>query len=163
MLFLEIIKFIVFILIFLLGASTVILIIKSIPFRVKIRISPAYHFFKYRAAVKIETEKDVIQKKWEEIIKRAESKNEQSMRLDIVEADSLVDEVLIKHGHSGKDMGERLKSLSYYEAKYIDDLWEAHKTRNKIAHTPDLKLSVEEAEKIINIYQKVLQDWELIP
>ena len=36
----------------------------------------------------------------------------------------------------------------------MNDLWEAHKIRNRLAHEADFHLPIEEAQRLIEIYHK---------
>lgn len=110
---------------------------------------------KYRHIIK---HREIIRKKWGKLLEKIKSGDERDLRLAIIEADSLVYEVLKEHGHPGEDMGESLKSIHPSEIDNLNDLWSAHKTRNKIAHEADFHLSAEEANKIIEIYHKTMEE-----
>ncbi len=102
--------------------------------------------------------RELVKRKWEEILKKIESGKEGDLYSAIIKLDSLIDEILIKHGHPGNDMGERLRSIHPSEIKNYNDLWEAHKIRNRIVHETDFHISPSEAKRVINIYHKSLED-----
>lgn len=163
MFILSTLKFIVLLLIAVLALAIVVIFVKLHGSRTKLKASSTLKFFKklqlsngkYREVI---YHREIIHKKWEELSERIKVGDERSLRLCIIEADNLVDEILIIHGHPGKDMGERLKSIYPAELKYINELWEAHKIRNQIAHDSDFHLPPDLAKKTINTYHNVLED-----
>lgn len=136
---------------------------KSLLFRPKITPTKTLNYIKtikitegkYRQIVK---HREMIQKKWNKLLEKIKSDDERDLRLAIIEADSLVDEILKEHGHPGRDMGERLKSIHPAEIDNLNDLWEAHKIRNRLAHEADFHLPLEEAKKTIEIYHKTMEE-----
>jgi hypothetical protein len=58
-------------------------------------------------------------------------------------------------------LGERLKQLDNNILPNLPQVFEAHKIRNNVVFDPDYKLTFEEAEKAIKIYEKSLQDLEV--
>lgn len=136
---------------------------KSSPFRPKLTPSETLDFLKVfqvtdKKYSQIMEKRKIIEEKWDKLLEKIKSNDERDLRLAVIEADSLVDEILKSHGHIGKDMGERLKSFHSGEFEYIDDLWEAHKIRNRLAHEADFHLPLEEAQRLIEIYNKVLEE-----
>jgi len=58
--------------------------------------------------------------------------------LSIIEADKLVDNVLKKSGMRGESMGERLRASEKLVPHHVyNDMWEAHKVRNRLVHEMD--------------------------
>lgn len=140
-----------------------VLLFKALPFRPKFKVLQALNFSKKSQVSDVQYQmimrhRELIRKKWEKLLEKIKSGDERDLRLAIIEADTLVDEILIQHEHPGKDMGERLKSMHPGEIENLDDLWEAHKIRNRIAHESGFHITAEEAKKIINIYHKTLKD-----
>lgn len=160
--FFSVLKIVVVVLLAGLLTGILVLFVKSLRFRPKLKILQGLNFSrtsvsdgKYREIMR---QREVIRKKWEKLLEKIKSGDERDLRLAIIEADSLVDEILIQHGHPGKDMGERLKSIHPSEIENLDDLWEAHKIRNRIAHESDFHISLAESKKVISIYHKILKD-----
>ena len=60
----------------------------------------------------------------------------------------------------GENLGERLKSVGKDRFKSLDDAWEAHLVRNKIAHE-GLKFDItkREAQRVIYLYEKVFREF----
>ena len=60
----------------------------------------------------------------------------------------------------GDNLGERLKSVDKEKFKTLDDAWEAHLVRNKIAHEgTQFELSQHEANRIITLYENVFREF----
>lgn len=64
-------------------------------------------------------------------------------------------------GYSGEAIGEKLKQLDSATLPNIEQVWKAHKIRNNIVHDPDYQLTLAEARKAIEVYEKVLRDLEV--
>ncbi len=96
--------------------------------------------------------------KWMGIEGRLDKNNPQSFVLCILQADSLLDKALKDKNVSGKTMGERMKKMSSKWSRE-NDLWTAHKIRNKIAHEPDsLKLDYIQTKKALAQFKQGLKD-----
>lgn len=158
-----ILQIILIVLILALVIAIIWFMVKSLPLRPKLNPSETLNLLrglkvtdgKYRQIIK---HRELIHKKWNKLLERIKSGDERDLRLAVIEADSMVDEIFKEHGHPGKDMGERLKSIHPSEIDNINDLWEAHKIRNRLAHEADFHLPVEEAKRIIEIYHKTIEE-----
>lgn len=100
-------------------------------------------------------------KQWGRISKRLESDQEAEYKLAVIEADSLLDEILERMGYKGETMGDRLKQLNSTILPNIEQIWEAHKIRNNIVHDPDYRLSLNQAKRILANYEAGLRDLEM--
>jgi hypothetical protein len=103
-----------------------------------------------------------IVKEWTAITRRLDTGLESEYKLAIIEADSLLDDILKKMGFGGETLGEKLEKLTYVSLSSVDDAREAHKTRNNIVHDPDYRLSLDDAKKTISIYEKSLIDLQAL-
>ena len=83
--------------------------------------------------------------------------NESSYHLAVLNADKLVDQALKDKGFHGQTMGERLKAAKDKLSKR-NDIWEAHKLRNKIAHEPDVRVSYDQSRKALAGFKQALKD-----
>lgn len=72
--------------------------------------------------------------RWEKIKSLAESNNSNDWRVAIIEADTILDEVVTTMGVAGANLGERLQNMSPVSFPQLQTAWEAHKIRNRIAH-----------------------------
>ena len=110
--------------------------------------------------VKIPKEKTV--KVWKDILAKIHSMNASDWLLAVIHADALMDDILKGMGLPGETMADRLKSLDVSKLKSLDDVWEAHKIRNKVAHSPATLLRHDELLRAINLYKKALKELEFI-
>lgn len=105
---------------------------------------------------------DKVTAEWRRVLQRMESGDEANFKMAIIEADKLIDNLIKDMGYPGDSMGERLKLIDESKLKNIDKLWNAHKVRNNIVHDPDFKLNYNQAQNAIEIYQKVLEEFEAL-
>ncbi|MCH8741450.1 hypothetical protein IH779_00975 [Patescibacteria group bacterium] len=103
-----------------------------------------------------------IEKRWNKIKDRLNLSSESEHKLAIIEAESLLDDILKKIGFSGEVIGDRLKQITPLQLENIEEILEAHKIRNNIVHDPDYRLSLEEAKKAFEIYEKALINLEAL-
>ena len=99
---------------------------------------------------------------WEKILKRLERGEESELKLAIIEADDLLNDVVKKMGYSGETLGEKLKKVSKVILPNLDEVFEAHKIKSYIVHDPTYRLDIEEAKRILEIYEKSLINLEAI-
>jgi hypothetical protein len=94
------------------------------------------------------------------VLAHSESDNPNDWKLAIIEADIILDDVLKQQGYAGNSLGERLKSISPSQLESLQDAWEAHKVRNKIAHEgADFVLTKRMAQETITKYQRVFTEF----
>lgn len=97
-------------------------------------------------------------KVWKGIEQHLVQGDEKDWRIAIIEADKVLDEVLKTLGFPGTDLGDRLKRSNATQLPSIDQVWEAHKLRNRIAHEVDFKLTRELAGRAIAIYEQAFRE-----
>jgi hypothetical protein len=108
-------------------------------------------------------EPPIRNKKWLGVVEHIESENENDWRLAILEADIMLEELVEVMGYQGASLGEKLKAIERSDFNTIDKAWEAHKVRNQIAHMgSDFLLSRREAERIINLFKDVFEEFHFI-
>jgi hypothetical protein len=96
--------------------------------------------------------------RWGEIRRHMDSTKEVEWKFAIIEADKLIDIVFQKAGFPGATLGERMMNLKDGEIQNMQDLWDAHKIRNRLAHDLNYFLRYTEAKQAILSYEKVLQE-----
>ncbi|MCJ7787023.1 hypothetical protein MUP06_02330 [Patescibacteria group bacterium] len=99
-----------------------------------------------------------IAKIWSKIKERLESGSESEYKLAVIEADSMLSDILERMGFKGETLGNRLKQVTTDILPSIEETWEAHKIRNNIVHDPDYKLTLDQAQKALEIYEQALRD-----
>ncbi|MES2953586.1 MAG: hypothetical protein V4674_03440 [Patescibacteria group bacterium] len=103
------------------------------------------------------------QGQWEEVKKHAGSENPSDWKLAILEADTILDELLRSLAIPGETVGEKLKNVVPGDFRTLDDAWEAHKVRNKIAHEGlNFGLTKREARLAIDRFERVFLEFGLI-
>ncbi|MBI4119582.1 MAG: hypothetical protein HY456_01910 [Parcubacteria group bacterium] len=95
---------------------------------------------------------------WREIEEKAGSELPETLKIAIIEADKLVDNVLRRVGIPGEHMADRLEHLPADELKSLEALWRAHRLRNDIVHTPGFDLSPAEAKRTLSVYEAFLKE-----
>lgn len=101
-------------------------------------------------------DKQFISDKWQQI-KTTAARPDQSARFAVVEADKLLDYVLKTRGYNGETMGDRLK-VAGKDFSYRDDVWSAHKLRNKLVHEAQYEVDPRLIKRAINQFQQALKD-----
>lgn len=101
--------------------------------------------------------------RWKRIMEHANSEDEHKWRLAILEADIMLNELLDLQGYKGETMAEKMKQVPRTQFNSIDDAWEAHKMRNKVAHE-GVEYHIDEREKnrVIGLYTRVFREFHFI-
>ncbi len=96
----------------------------------------------------------------QDVLTHSVSDSPNDWKLAIIEADIILDDILKQRGFVGNSLGERLKNISPYQLRSLDDAWEAHKIRNRIAHDgADFVLTKHVAQETIARYQRVFAEF----
>ncbi|OHA92180.1 MAG: hypothetical protein A3J09_01715 [Candidatus Zambryskibacteria bacterium RIFCSPLOWO2_02_FULL_51_21] len=97
--------------------------------------------------------------KWERVMAHAYSANQADWRLAIMEADIMLDEALRAKGFAGDGVGEMLKGANLGDLVSLDAAWDAHKVRNRIAHSGgDFELNERETRRVVGLFEAVLKE-----
>lgn len=99
-----------------------------------------------------------ITKRWNRIKKRVEAGSEAEYKLALIEADDFLNEVLEDRGYEGKDFEDLVKKAGRLIVPSVEQVLSAHKVRNSIVYDPDFKLDLEEAKKILAIYEAAVNN-----
>jgi len=99
-------------------------------------------------------------KRWDNILKHSQFGNENDWKQAIIEADIILDELVMKLGYKGEGLGEKLKRAVKGDFKTLDQAWEAHKVRNMIAHSgSNFSLNQVEVNRVISLYRQVFEEF----
>jgi len=102
----------------------------------------------------------VLVNRWESVQKHLTSTNQNDWKQAIIEADVMLDDILTRMGYRGESVGEKLKRVATGDFATLDDAWEAHKVRNRIAHDGSgFVLSEHDAKHTIQRYRKVFEEF----
>jgi hypothetical protein len=136
------------------------LLLKIWPLKLRFYVHEGYRVYRApRREASFEEEQRLIsRRKWDTIIKKVESRREAGYGMAIIEADILTEEIMGRMGFIGKNLAERLNSLVPGELESVNDLWAAHKLRNKIAHEPEFQPTKEETLEALATYRKALEE-----
>jgi len=88
-------------------------------------------------------------------LKRDEST---SYHMSVINADKLLQKALMERGFKGKTMGEKMKNANLLFGKNNNDVWSAHKLRNRIAHETDAHITYDDARYALACFRKALKD-----
>ncbi len=101
--------------------------------------------------------------KWAHVLELMNSSNPSEWRLAIMEADIMLDEMLRAQRYHGDSVGEMLKSVEESDMSTLDAAWEAHKVRNRIAHSgADFELNERETKRVLALFESVFKEFEII-
>jgi hypothetical protein len=99
-----------------------------------------------------------VQESWKNVEQHFFEGDENDLKIAIIEADKLLNEALRSAGVFGTQLGDRLKKATPEQVPNLDEVWQAHRLRNQIAHEPDFKLKRDLAERALNIYHMALEN-----
>ena len=139
-----------------------VVIIYSI-IRIRERNKANHH--KYHEAVKsvsiLKEEKD--NKRWQTILDFITSDSPSDWRVAVIECDNMLDDLTKELGLVGENLGERLKNAPVSHFKTLENAWEAHRVRNKIAHEGmSYEMEYREAKKAIENYEAVFNEFNYL-
>lgn len=100
--------------------------------------------------------------RWSEVEKHINSEREAEWKFAVIEADKLMDDVIKSAGFLGDSMGDRLMNVQPGQIVSIDDIWEAHKIRNRLVHDANYFLRYGEARRAVDLYRKALNEFGAI-
>ena len=103
-----------------------------------------------------------LNQNWQNVLNHLNSASESEWKLAIIEADKLIDDLLVQKGYQGESLAERLNMVDKKNMKSFELLWEAHKVRNRIVHKLDFKINRSEALRVISYYGEALKDLETL-
>lgn len=101
--------------------------------------------------------------RWQRVLEHAQSEDEHQWRLAILEADIMLNELLDLQGYKGETMADKMKQVPRTQFNSIDDAWDAHKVRNRVAHEgSEHRLSEREKNHVINKYERIFREFGFI-
>lgn len=100
---------------------------------------------------------DKYRVRWMQIEQSVVKDNEATYHMAILNADKLVDQALKDRGYSGQTMGERLKATRGKLSRR-EDLWTAHKLRNRIAHEEGVRVNYNQMRRSLSAFKHTLKD-----
>ena len=104
---------------------------------------------------------DKYRSNWLTIEQQMTKDNEHSCHMAILNADKLLDKALKESGYKGETMGERMKSAKDTWSN-ANNVWLAHKLRNRIAHEPNVRVTYNDARRMLSLFKQALKDLKAI-
>jgi hypothetical protein len=104
-------------------------------------------------------DKAYIRNEWVDILNM--SKDPKTRPMSIIRADKLLNEALKGCGYQGNSVGERLISAKN-GLKHRNEIWNAHKLRNKIVHQSLFEPTEKEVNTALNGYHQTFKDLGVI-
>ena len=103
-----------------------------------------------------------LNKSWQKVLSRLSKNDEANLRLALLEAENLFDDLLRQMHIPGESMADRLKCLDSSQISNIDEIWQAHKLRNTVVHNSEYPITKNEIEFGVYAYEKALKELEFI-
>lgn len=96
------------------------------------------------------------QEQWQGITEQSKD-GAAGRQLAIINGDKLLDRAMRERGFKGENMGQRL--IKHPKAfSGLNDVWSAHKLRNRIAHENSVHVSEADVRKALNSLERGLKD-----
>lgn len=126
------------------------------------RCRPNFIFFPRRPRKQPTLRSEALREHWQAILSKLESGGSEAMKIAIIEADSLVGDILQRLGYEGEHLADRLAKLSIQDFPSVEKLWQAHRIRNELVHTPGFEISPSHAKEMIGIYESFLKEINIL-
>lgn len=143
--------------IFLIADAVLIIIILGLVMRA-LEFRPDFVFPK-KQKKKRSLKQSEVKERWEGIVKKSETAPPHSLTLAIIEADSFIDNILKSNGIPGEHMADRLEQLGSENLRTLEKLWQAHRIRNDLVHTPGFDLKEADARRVLKDYEAFLKEY----
>lgn len=97
--------------------------------------------------------------RWHYILTLVESSNESDWRVAVIEADTMLVELLKEKGFAGESAAELLEAARSSGYHSMQNAWDAHVVRNQIAHAgSEFSLTQIEARRVIKMFQNFFEE-----
>lgn len=140
------------------GVITSALVAAIVVIAIKFRQMNMYSPARRTAPAAFLPAKEIVAQPWVEVLRKIQSSNPSDWNLAVIQADSIFDAVAKDMGLPGETLGDRLKSLDPSKLNSLNDVWEAHKIRNRIAHETERILTHDEAMRVVGLFEKALRE-----
>lgn len=114
------------------------------------------------AVVAEKKHQEASQRAWKDVLAKIYSTNASDWLAAVIQADAIMDDILKRMGLPGETMADRLQALDPSKLQSLQDVWDAHKLRNRVAHAPATMLRHNELLAAIEKYKKALKELEYI-
>ncbi len=110
-------------------------------------------------------EGDAISKnpRWIKTLNLLFSQHSSDWKLSVMEADSMLEDLMNQLGFKGDTLGDKLKTAGQGNFRHLSSAWEVHSARNRIAHEGvNFELSQHEAKRVIALYEQIFREFGYI-
>jgi hypothetical protein len=101
--------------------------------------------------------REQTKRSWKDIERHFFAGDDNDLKIAIIEADKSLDNALRNAGVMGATLGDRLKKVRPAQLPNVEEVWQAHKLRNQIAHEDTMVLKRDVAERALTVYKQALQ------
>lgn len=108
-----------------------------------------------------EKEREKASATWRYVNELMTSEDDHAWTKAIFEADKLLEWSLGLTGVSGKGLGEKLRN-GRKSIRNIDDVWNAHKLRNRLAHEMNMQINKYEAVNAVKSFETAIRNLGLL-
>lgn len=104
-----------------------------------------------------------VHPRWLHVQSLAAGSSPSEWREAIIEADILLDDMLLQRGYVGESVADKLKSADPADFKSLQDAWDGHKVRNQIAHEGSaFNISEELTRRTLAKFENVFREFKII-
>lgn len=104
-----------------------------------------------------------IDRKWKKVKRNLEKgRVESEWKVSIIRGLNIFEEILKEMGYPGKNLMERVSKLNKEDVSNFDELIKTVQACQDLVRDPDYKLSKEEAQNILENFEKTLVDLEVL-
>lgn len=139
----------------------VLIIINMILLGIRLNFYKKFVLYNIKGSPYITIPEEKLKKQWRKIQKNVDSKNPNSQKLAILNADKILDHILEMAGYDGENLKERLEKMNDGQIENIEELKKAHKVKDMIVDDPKYVVSQDEAKEIINHYETALHSLDV--
>jgi hypothetical protein len=107
--------------------------------------------------LKSDSSKKRIRSTWDDIERHFFAGDDNDLKVALIEADNLLNDALLAAGVQGVQLGDRLKKVRSNQLPNLEEVWQAHKIRNRIAHEANFVLKRDLAERALTVYETALE------
>lgn len=121
----------------------------------------------YGAKYKPPTNEKQTANKYSDRLKKVEthvhSSSEAEWKLAVIELDGILRDVLKDNGYEGETVFDQLKSAETRPFGAIQNAWDGHKVRNRIAHEGvQFSIDQHEARRVYTLYKSVFEEFKIL-
>ncbi len=97
--------------------------------------------------------------RWIDIRNNFQSNDPTNWRMAIIDADSMLEDLITSIGYDATTFGDKLKMINRIDFPLIDSVWYVHKLRNNLAHQgSSYHLSERDAYQAFKIYEQIFYE-----